>query len=229
MTPSELKNLFRLETDDTAKPYFWSDEEFYIHLNEAQDLFVRLTGGISDRRSPVTKVTYKTGDQFLKYDDRIYRIKGAFNEQNHILTIKNFDNLETNTLEDDYGGTNRIGIDDTRTGDVKMLITDVETKDFQLYPIPDHDGFVRLFVSRRPRDTITGEDSVLEIPEYQHLMLLNWVKYKAYMKHDSETFDGSKAADYRAAFSSDVQDARDEKRAREDTKRVVQYGGIPMS
>lgn len=229
MKPSELLDLFRLETDDTAEPYLWSDAEFYIYLNEAQDLFVRLIGGITDRRSSITKVTYKSGDQFVKYDERIYRIKGASDETNRILSVRNYDNLESNNLEDDYGSSFRVGLDDTRTGDIKYLISDVETDDLQLYPIPDHGGFVRLFVNRRPLNEIVDEDSKLELPTYQHLCLLYWVKYKAFMKQDGETFDGSKATDFRAAFDAAVEDAKGEKRAREDTKRVVQYGGIPMT
>jgi hypothetical protein len=98
----------------------------------------------------------------------------------------------------------------------------------QLYPIPDHDGYLRLFVYRRPLEEITASSSEFEISSQHHLNLLNWVKYKAYMKQDVETFDQSKALDFRKAFSEWIVGAQKEKAAREDRKRTVQYGGIPM-
>jgi len=228
MTPKELLDLFRKEVDDTSKPYLWSDEEFYYYLNEAQDLHVRLIGGIADRRSALTKVSYKAGDQFKKYDERILRIKGAFDESNNIITIRNLDNFESGYLENDYGQRLNIGLEDGRTGDIKYLITDVEAEEVQFYPIPDHDGSIRLYVYRRPLETISKSSIELEIPSTHHLNLLNWVKHKAYMKQDVETFNMSKSADFRAEFSSWIVEAKKEKSSREDRKRVVSYGGIPM-
>lgn len=229
MTPSELLALFRREVDDLVEPYLWSDEDVYTYLNDAQDVFVRLIGGIADRRSTMTKVSYKTGDQFKKYDERILRIKGAFDEQNNILTVRNLDNFESVYMEDDYGLRVNAGLEDGRTGNIRYLITDVESNEFQFYPLPDHDGYIRLYVYRRPLEDITGAGSELEIPSYHHLNLLNWVKYRAYMKQDVESFDGTKATEFRAAFVDWVTQARKEKAGREDRKRIVQYGGIPMS
>lgn len=223
MKPNELLELFRLELDDTVKPYLWSETEFYAYLNEAQDLFTRLTGGIADRRSPLTKISYKSGDQFKTFDSRIIRIKGAFDENNRVVTIRNLDNFEGPNLEDDYGLHIREGLDDSRTGPIRYLITDVEDGKFQLYPIPEADGHVRLFVYRRPLDMIENNSSELEIHEHHHLNLLNWVKYKALSKQDAETFDGQKATAFRQAFTDGITDAKTEKRAREDRKRSVRF------
>jgi hypothetical protein len=228
MRPSELLELFRLELDDVAEPYLWSDTEFYVYLNEAQEMFVRQIGGIADRRSSLTKISYKTGDQFRKFDPRILRIKGAFDETNRILTIRNLDNFESGFLEDDYGSRFQSSLDDTKTGSLRYLITDTESNEIQLYPLPDHDGFIRLYVYRLPENTISGASSELEIPSHQHLCLLNWVKYKALLKNDAETFDKSQAAEFRVAFTQDVEYAKREKSSREDRKRTMQYGGIPM-
>ena len=229
MKAGELLTLFRLEVDDAAEPFLWSDDEFFVYLNEAQDLHVRLTGGIADRRSTMTKISYKAGDQFKKYDKRILRIKGAFNETGRIIKIQNLDNFESSYLEDDYGSRITAGLDDTRTGVVESAVNDVEQFELQLYPIPEDEGWIRLYVYRRPLEEITGRNNEPEITSYYHLNLLNWVKYKAYMKQDVETFDGPRAADFRKAFSSGVEDAKNEKSSREDRKRLVRYGGIPMS
>jgi hypothetical protein len=230
MSPEKLLELFRLETDDTSEPYLWSDDEFFIYLNDAQDMHTRVTGGISDRTSALTKLTYKSGDQFLTYDDRILRIKGAWDETNRRIGIKNLDNLESLSLEDDYG-TNRtdLGLDDSVTGDLKYIVTDVEDNKIQIYPLADHTGWVRLFVFRRPLETVTEDSETLEIPSQYHLNLLNWVKYKAFMKQDVETFEGSRAVEFRQAFSDGLTEAKRDRAARQDRKRTVAYGGIPMS
>ena len=223
MTPSELLELFRLELDDTHEPYFWSETEFYAYLNEAQDLFVRLIGGIADRRSPLTKISYKIGDQFKKFDSRILRIKGAFDQDQRVISIRNFDNFDGAGFDDDYGSHFVSGIDDTKTGELKFLITDVEAREIQLYPIPENDGYIRLFVYRRPEKPIENSSSELEIEEQYHLDLLNWVKYKALMKQDAETFDGNKATVFRQMFTEAVENADYAKRAREDRKRAVRF------
>lgn len=228
MTVSELLELFRKEVDDEAQPFLWSDVEFFRYLNDAQDTFVRQTGGIADRRSALTNISYKAGNQFKKYDDRIYRIKGASDANDKILSIRNFDNFSVDYSSDDYGERISAGIDNTRTGPIDCLITDVESNEIQLYPIPDSDGSIRLYVYRRPLSEIVDENSELEIPSYQHLNLLDWVKYRAFMKQDVETFNGTKAAEFRASFTTFVSEAKKEKSAREDTKREMVYGGIPM-
>lgn len=223
MTPQELLDLFRLELDDTAKPYLWEDDEFYAYLSEAQDLFVREIGGIADRRSALTKISYKAGDQFKKYDPRILRIKGAFDQDSRFIEVKNLDNFDGPYFEDDYGQRSLNGLDDTRTGPVRAIITDVEEDSIQLYPIPETDGYIRLFVYRRPLDPIEESSSELEVKEQHHLCLLNWVKYKATMKQDAETFDTNKAAAFRGAFAEGIEWAKKEKAAREDRKRVVRF------
>jgi hypothetical protein len=225
MTPTELLDLFRLETDDVAEPYLWSDQEFYTYLNEAQEIFVREIGGLSDRRSSLTNITYKIGDQFKKYDERILRISGAQSETNKFIGIRNYDNL-TGLLSDDYGQQVAEAIDDTLTGPIRYLITDVEAKEIQLYPIPDNDGSLKITLKRLPLRNIEDGESILEINNQYHLSLLCWVKYKAFLKQDAETFEGSKSADFRAMFTEAVDLAKKEKRAREDRKRTVRYGGL---
>jgi hypothetical protein len=204
----------------------WSDEEFYIYLNDAQDTFVRAVGGIADRRSAMTKIKYKAGDQFRDYDDRIIRIKNVHDELNTNIEVQNLDSLSENMLWNDYGTRVRSGLDDSLVGPIQYVINDVESNSLQLYPIPDRDGYLRLYVYRRPLDEVTSGSTALEIPSFQHYNLLNWVKYRAFMKQDVEAFDGTKASEFRKAFQDGVADAKDLKSSREDRKRIMSYGGI---
>lgn len=229
MTPEKLYELFRLEVDDLAEPYLWEDMEFYAYLNEAQDLHITEIGGIADRSSQFTKLTYKADTQFLKYDDRILRIKGAWDEDNRRISVKNLDNLDGVAMGDDYGARTLTGLDDSLTGPVCTIITDVEDGKIQLYPIPEATGYIQLYVFRRALHELDDESEEFEIASPYHLNLLNWVKYKAYSKQDVETFDNKKAAEFRAEFTAGVEKAGRDREARHDRKRVVSYGGIPMS
>jgi hypothetical protein len=229
MTPEKLYELFRLEVDDIATPYLWSDEEFYAYLNEAQDLHITEIGGIADRSSQFTKITYKAGNKFLNFDPRILRIKGAWNGNNKRIDVVNLDNLEGVAMVDDYGSRSLTGLDDSLTGPVCAIITDVEEDKMQLYPIPETDGFIKLYVFRRALHEIVFDSEEFEVAPQYHLNLLNWVKYKAYGKQDVETFDGKKAAEFRTEFTAGVDKAGRDRAARHDRKRVVSYGGIPMS
>jgi len=224
MQIKDLLATFRQESDDLFEPYLWSDAEFLVYLNDAQDKFVRNTGGLADRRSPLTKISFNAGDKFKKYDERILHIKGATTNNNRVLSIQNLDNFQS--TNDDYGRSFNTGVDDAVTGEVRVLITDISASEIQLYPIPDAAGYVQLFVYRRPLNNIDSLDSVLEIPSFQHLCLLYWVQYKAFMKNDVETFDQAKAAEYRAAFTDAVAEAKKEKSSREDRKRLMRYGGL---
>ncbi len=229
MSPEKLYDLFRLEVDDIAEPFLWSDEEFFAYINEAQDLHITEIGGIADRSSQFTKITYKTGTKFLTYDPRILRIKGAWNEVNRRIDVTNLDNMNGISQTDDYGARVLFGLDDTLTGTVSAIITDVEEDKIQLYPIPETDGFIKLYVFRRALHELSYKSEEFEIAPQYHLNLLNWVKYKAYGKQDVETFDGKKAAEFRIEFALGVKKAWRDREARHDRRRVVSYGGIPMS
>jgi hypothetical protein len=226
MTLTKLLGLWRREVDDLAEPQFWSDEDFFIYLNDAQDVFVRETGGLADRRSSLTRMTYKIGDQFKKYHPRILRINGAKDADQKFIGIRNFDNIQGAIITDDYGHRGINNFDDTLTGPLQFIITDVDADDIQLYPIPDADGSLQLFIQRLPLREIEDEDSILEIKEQHHLELLYWVKYKCYSNQDSEIFDGKKAAEYRSAFDACVVKAKKAIAARVDRKRTVRYAGI---
>lgn len=229
MEIADLLELFRLEVDDISEPYLWSDKEFYAYLDDAHSTFITRLGGITDSTSPITRITFKAGDTFVKYDERIIRIKSVTDDYNRKITIRNIDNFEDGSvMSDDYGNMVNAGLDDSRTGPVRYVVTDMEESKMRLYPIPEAAGYLRLTVNRRPLDPIVDEESTLEVPHFYHLCLLDWVKYKAYMKQDVETFDKSKSKEFLLSFEDYVRSAMREKSSREDRKRVVQYGGIPM-
>lgn len=229
MEIAKLLELFRLETDDISEPYLWSDFEFFIYLDDAQKTFVRRTGGISDSSSAITRIPFRINDTLIKFDERILRITQAKDDQNRKIVVRNIDNFEDSPyLDDDYGNMVNAGLDDGRTGPLRYIITDMEQNKLRLYPLPDTAGTLQLYVRRLPLDDIEDEDSTFEIHSQHHLALLNWVKYLAFMKQDVETFNQSKAEDFRIAFEAYAVAAAREKSGREDRKRVVRYGGIPM-
>jgi hypothetical protein len=53
MTVDELRTLFRNRTQDTAKPYLWSDEEVFEYMDDAQNEACRRAHLLVDSRSEV--------------------------------------------------------------------------------------------------------------------------------------------------------------------------------
>lgn len=226
MTPAELLNLFRIEVDDQVEPYLWSDFEFYTYLNEAQNTFTSLIGGIADQSSKITQLNYSIGDEFLPFDERILFVKNARDESNNRVVVQNYNSFIGSYDEDDYGNVADSDLEDGKTGTIRFLITDVEDNKFRLYPIPDHAGTLKLYTFRLPMAEITGPTSELEIATRHHIHLLSYVKYKAMSKQDVETFELGSPQEFYQEFIQYVALAGKEKSGREDRKRTVRYGGL---
>jgi len=65
-----------------------------------------------------------------------------------------------------------------------------------------------------------------EIQDEHHLHLLSWMKYHAYNKQDSETFDRTKAQEAEARFRAYCTQVKAEWERYKHKTRVVRYGGV---
>lgn len=75
-------------------------------------------------------------------------------------------------------------------------------------------------------ECITATSVDLEIDEQHHIPLLDWVKFRAYMKHDVEVYDERKAAKHRSAFEAYCADAKVEQSRLRRPVSMVSYGGL---
>lgn len=226
MTPLELRDQFRIEIQDQAQPYLWTDDEVYRYMTDAQEMFCRLGGGISDSTSEVTSITAAAGEPLTEISPRILKIRHARRESdNGTLELLNFEDFGRPTLVTDYGKTVSYQLDD-QEGQVQGLIEGMEQDQVRWYMVPATDEQVRLIVYRLPMCELLTEDEDLEIHSQHHLALIEWMKYKAYCKQDAEAYDRTKAEEFKKKFMDYCDLAKREREKREHKYRTVVYGGI---
>jgi hypothetical protein len=218
MNSTELLETFRDEMNDVATPYLWSDLLVYRYINDAQEMFCRLTEGIEDSSTPdICRLEVTAGEDWCPVSRKVLKVREAVN----VATGRPFGimNMEKASEKGVHFNGN--------PGPVKLFVTGLEKSKLRAWPMPAEDVTVELRVFRLPLVTITDDgEQPLEIDEQHHLSLLLWMKHKAYGKEDAETFDRRKSDDYEQRFYTYCAQARKEQeRARRSTGTVM-YGGI---
>lgn len=215
MTPQQLHDLFRAHVRDEAYPYLWSEVEVWAYMNDAQEQFCRLTGGIPDSTSDLCTVEYDAGDAFVDYDRRILKLRRVTRDDRCPVEIVNDEDIQF--------GTRR---PTPREGEVHAVVIGDDQYSMFLRDIPREDGELNLHVLRLPLEEVTGPESQFEIDRQHHLHLLDWMKALAYSKQDAETYDKGKAEEFQAAFAAYCDRVRTEQGRREHKPRAVAYGGL---
>lgn len=230
MTAQELLTQFRNEMLDTAKPYFWSDEEILGYMDDAYKMFVRLMGGIADFTSDLTRVAIDAGDPVGILDKRILRITEAFRvSDGGKISIINHTDL-TFTRDNDYGLIRPLHLD-TMPGPVRYMVIGAERGKCKWVQIPEVNDAAQLYVYRLPATKIEMDGTNLdyefdEIGDEHVPSLCLWMRHRGYMKHDADTFDLKRAESFRAAFTEYCTLAKREWDRYKHKNREIQYGGL---
>lgn len=227
METTDLITLFRKQVQDTVKPYLFDADEVFQYLVDAQDMFVRLTGGIPDSTTrALTDLAVVVGVPIARHSPYILRIRSAkLLTALRALSIISEGDLEQ-TYSEDYGLRTTGYLDDTDTGDVRAMVLGVEDNAVRWYKVPTTADTCRMNIYRLPYPRMTDEESCLEIDEHHHIHLLKWMKHLAYSKEDAETYDKNLADKNEVAFRAYCEQAREEKERQRYKPRVVQYGGL---
>lgn len=228
MNSSTLLDAFRADVNDAVEPYLWSDTEVFDYTDDAQKMFTRLTGGISDATSSLTSLAYTAGTTMVPFSDRILAIR-------HISLASTGREIRRYNLEEliaPRSGFHRYGegpvfstLDNT-TGPVTAVVLGIEEFSLRLVHIPTKADTLNLLVYRMPLKDITDVDQALEIKEKHHRALLLWMKYRAYSKQDAEAYDKGAADKFEAAFVAYCEGADGEAKRLRHKPRLVRYGGI---
>lgn len=224
--------LFRAEVNDTvATAYLWSDVEVYAFLDDAQKMFCRLTGGLSDSTSAITTVACTAGAEFASVSPKILRLKSVENRvDGYRCQILNYEDMAAQSAVPDYGYVAVSGIDSS-TGPIRAVVTGMEPNKIRLIRIPEANQDLRLVVNRLPlidinTTTVGNATAVLEIDEMHHRHLLLWMKALAHMKQDAEIFNQGKAMEFDAQFRQYCDQAKSDLGRREHKYRTIAYGGL---
>jgi hypothetical protein len=212
MDSTALHNLFRSDVRDEVAPYLWSSLEIYAYIDDAQKMFCRMQGGISDASSALTQVAAVANQAFSTISPKILKIRELISRTQHQkLELVNAEEVDMSL--------------DISTGPLRRAVVGVETNKLRWLPIPSVNQTVEMLVYRLPTVDITTSGQTIEIDEQHHRHLLCWMKHLAHMKQDAETYDKGRSDMFRAEFLAYCDQAKAERERREHKYRTVAYGG----
>lgn len=222
MNSTGLLSHWRKQVFDTRLPYLWTDDEAFAWMTEAQQMFCRLTQGLSDTTTPsICVIPVVAGEATAVVSKKILRFRRASLASTGVwLDIVNIDDEPK--------------IDLTQ-GRVTRMVIGMEPGLVRWVHVPKENDTVNLMVFRLPlrplnAEVTTGENAVdntvLEIDDVHHLALIDWMNFRAYSKHDTETEQSPEALKAKAAFEAYCFKVKLEQERSEYKPRVVAYGGI---
>ena len=222
----ELIEAWRADVLDDVEPYLWSQTEAVRYAEAAYRRFVRLTGGIHDFTSPLTRVDIVAGEELAAVSPLILRFDKALRESDgREITIANWTD-QALMRRDDYGVSSFL-YNDRAPGEVRYMVIGGEVGKVKWVSPPAADDVALLQVYRLPLVHIVDETHTLsEVNEDYHIHLLDWMKYLAYLKRDTETYNKRASDEHRAAFIQSCAEAKAEMDRYRSKVRVVQYGGL---
>ncbi len=217
MNSSETLELFREIVSDREEPYLWSDVELFRYMDDAQKMFCRLTGGLGDASSAITRITYDIDDEWVDLSPLILKFRAVtFEDSGRQVEIINMEDARSRGIK--FNGV---------SGRVRAIVLGLEPNRARLYSRANEAGVLNLVVDRLPLKPITDAgDQKFEIAEQHHQALITWMCHRAYSKQDAETLDRKKAADSKFAFEQYCFDAAAEKERALSKIRTVNYGGL---
>lgn len=191
----------------------WSNAELTEYLNEAQREYVRRRP-IRDSSTPeVCEIAITAGVSTYPHDPRILAI--------HRAKLDSRDDPLERTTREEMDGLERGW--EARAGLPFAYLHDEST--LQLIYIPEQDDVLRLFVDRLPLADLDWDNDAVapEIPEKDHLTLLDWASFLALDRPESDTHNAEKAAFYAQVFDTKVGRRPD---ARHERDRKVRFGWV---
>ena len=226
MNSSELKEAFRSDVRDTARPYFWTDDELWRYMNEAYRMFVRLTGGVADFDSDICAVDIVAGEAVAEINPNILRVMNATRRtDSHPIEILNHTDLGK-MRSSDYGQAKALVLDN-RAGNVNYAVIGLRKNTLRWVMVPEVDDVADLHVYRLPLGRITGPDQAFtDVEEDHHTHLMKWMKHLAFLKQDADTFDQRASEQAAKEFTEYCDLVKREWERYKHKSRSVTYGGL---
>ncbi len=186
MTEAELLAQARLYLDDQSEPYLWDDDELTLYLEDAEfEAAIRADLIEESSNDTYCSVALVADQNEYTLDDLIYEVvRARVSGGSHYLERTSREVLDVKHFAwDEDSGTPR-----------EYFLRDGNK--LTVYPTPTEDGTLKLTVLRAP----VSMDTSPEINRRHHMRLLDWVYYRAYSKHDADTYDKRLAATHQALF-----------------------------
>lgn len=198
---SDMLSEFRGEVDDmpaedgSTTDALWSDTEIYRYMNEAASATARRV--LSYTKIMTFAVT--ANEPMIKLpDQRVLHIHRAYltTASRELLQV----NMNQDVLRNDYGIMSRRPDFEITTGTPTQFYLDYQPGYLRLYPIPTAVDTLTMHLVLVPPTIYPGAPLPFTDEEDIHLVRL-YMLYRAYNKHDSDTFNPTKARDAEREFT----------------------------
>lgn len=211
-TTDELAARFRSDVDDLVTDVNGSD---FGCLWKNADVYAYMTAAC-DRLAKDTEALYKTlllpvrtGEAVVRCPTYVTDIRSAR------LVQRNQSVCAANTNSGDYGFTRDYGIAHhgapamfDSSGIPEVFIRDYEKKALRLVPIPSEDDTLEVQCAT----TLSlPQEACMPLPFMdtgEQILLLEYMKYLAYRKHDAETENLVRSESHKATYDRDVLDRK---------------------
>lgn len=165
MTGDELIAYTREDLlHDTASPRLWSDDLILRYLNEAQNMFCRLTYCLTPADGIIDVVELAEGEPSYPIDSKILHVSSAAvegaSQPLRDYTYRHLPNLLSESV-----------------GQPRMFVLNQRNHTIRFYPVPDQAYTVNLLVASLPTQQIAC-DTEPEIPEQYHIDLPEFAAFR---------------------------------------------------
>ena len=216
MTLEDMIAACRNQTGDTVQPYLWSDLEWALFLNQAENEAVERAQLLLDASTAeVCQIAVVAGTATYPLHSSIIKIQRAK------LALGRAPLAETSIEALDEEGDW-----EAQTGTPGCFFQTSDST-ITLVPIPAVSDTLRLRVYRLPLEPMVVDADTPEIAAKHHYRMLDWALRCAYLKQDAETLDKAKAAEHEGIFTAAFgarPDANVQRKRRDRRPPVVRMG-----
>lgn len=189
MKMEALEAEFRLTEQDIVEPFLFLSEEIATWATQAEEEAAIRANLIRDSE----ELTVKAGDTAVALPSLLYDIQYVECQYPDGTTTEVFAK-DRGTLDQERPGwrAETCRPQDYIHDDKQMVLGGIAEADCTLY--------VEFY--RRPKKALSAASDVPEIAAVHHLNLLDWVRYRAYLKPDIDTQDNKRALAAEASFTA---------------------------
>lgn len=194
MNLTALINAARLRLDDKVEPYLWSRAELVEYANDAERQACRNARLITDSTTAeICSIALVADTATYDLDKRIIhirRVKGSWSS----VPLRPASVIDLDNAVPGWEG---------ETGDPTFYVKDMDSNLFRPYPTPATDGTASLTVLRIPLVDMEDGDDEPEIRTAYHMGLVDWMEYRGYSRHDTQTMNPKAAQAAKDRFEAE--------------------------
>lgn len=216
MNLRQLIDQFRDDTRDQQPDYMWTDDEIIGYANKAVDEACRRARLIVDSSSTASSAYLGIGESEIELHESVIFVRRL-----RISGVRSLNPCVSREMDERVPGW-----EDSAASTPIVFVPDWETNKLKLWPPTATAIDIKMTVIRTPLTEMLDDEDEPEISGRYHRALLDWMKFLAYSKQDSDTMDAAKALKFEERFAGEFglpQSAKDEQWWREQYYDVGAY------